>query len=521
MTYLEPSPFGDIWSQIADQIDPQPHPYEDDPVLWVKNILDEHMTLDQRKIIESVRDYRYTAVKSCHDVGKSYTASRAVCWWLDTHDPGEAFVVTTAPTRAQVEAILWREIGRAHRKGGLLGRVTGDAQWKFGWGSKDSPDELIAFGRKPADYDPAAFQGIHARYVLVVIDEACGVPKTIFDAVDALATNENARVLAIGNPDDPASHFATVCKPGSGWNTIRINALESPNFTPKEVSKYPRVADLMDKLDVAPNIERTPERVRDLLVGVNWVDERIKRWGVDSPLFVSKVLGEFPEVSNDSLIEVGWVTQAQYRSLPSDIHDAAFGVDVARYGSDKTIICERNGGKCRIVWEAGKTPVTQTVGRVEMHVNLHKGSPIANVDDTGIGGGVTDLLQEDGYEVRALISSGKPTEFWPNGRPKFLNLRAQWYWALREAFRLGEIDVDPADEDLAAQLVNLKYGINSSGMIYVESKDDMKKRGVDSPDRADALCYSWVRGSFGHAGAEIIAHHAGHSMTSDLLKMEF
>ena len=77
--------------------------------------------------------------------------------------------------------------------------------------------ELVAYGRKPADYDQSAFQGIHPMNPLDLGDEACGVPKSIFDAVDALATNVNARVAAIGNPDDPSSHFAQMCKPGSGW----------------------------------------------------------------------------------------------------------------------------------------------------------------------------------------------------------------------------------------------------------------------------------------------------------------
>jgi hypothetical protein len=109
------------------------------------------------------------------------------------HPPGEAFVVTTAPTTPQVEAILWRYMGNAHRKAGLPGRITLDAKWYIG-------NELVAYGRTPADYDPAAFQGIHARYLLVIIDEAGGLPKSIFDAVDALATNVDARVVGVGNP---------------------------------------------------------------------------------------------------------------------------------------------------------------------------------------------------------------------------------------------------------------------------------------------------------------------------------
>ena len=128
---------------------------------------------------------------------KSHGASRAVAWWLDTRD--DPFATTTAPTTKQVHAILWRYIGQAHRKGNLPGRITLDDEWYMGPGGK----ELVAFGRKPADHDQSAFQGIHALNPLILVDEACGVPKSIFDAVDALATNSNARVLAIGNPDDP------------------------------------------------------------------------------------------------------------------------------------------------------------------------------------------------------------------------------------------------------------------------------------------------------------------------------
>jgi hypothetical protein len=170
---------------------------------------------------QSVVDNRYSAFTASHDVSKSHTMSRLALWWIDVHPPGEACVVTTAPTTPQVEAILWRYMSNAHKKGGLPGRITLDAKWYIG-------NELVAYGRKPADYDPAAFHGIHARYVLVIIDMAGGVPKSIFDAVDALATNIDARVVAVGNPDDPASHFATICKPGSGWHVETISAFDTP-----------------------------------------------------------------------------------------------------------------------------------------------------------------------------------------------------------------------------------------------------------------------------------------------------
>jgi hypothetical protein len=177
------------WQIFADLLDPPQNPYVWDPVGWVTSTLGEFWS-GQHRMAQSVVENRYSAFKASHDVSTSHTMSRLALWWIDVHPPGEAFVVTTAPTTPQVEAILWRYMGNAHRKAGLPGRITLDAKWYIG-------NELIAYGRKPADYDPAAFQGIHARYVLVIIDEAGGVPKSIFDAVDALATNIDARVVAV------------------------------------------------------------------------------------------------------------------------------------------------------------------------------------------------------------------------------------------------------------------------------------------------------------------------------------
>lgn len=481
----------------ADILDPPDHPYAKDVRSWAQAVLDEWMTLDQASIAESLYANRYTAVQSCHDVGKSFTAARCAAHWLETHPPGEAFVVTTAPTWKQVRLILWREIGKAHRKGRLRGRVTEAAEWKLNMGF--GPDEVVATGNKPADYDQSAFQGIHARYVLVIIDEAGGVPKSIFDAADALVTNSESAMLAVGNPDDPASHFAKVCQPGSGWNVIRIDALRSPNFTLDEVKKYPRVADLMVSEGIAPSTEVIPDSVRPLLISVQWVDERIKRWGVNSPLFTSKVRGLFPKVTLDTVIEPGWVVKAQARELPADATDPRMGVDVARYGHDHSIIALREGGRIRILEDIAKGPITELVGRIKVHLVGRPNRPVVNVDDTGVGGGVTDLLLAGGYAVLPLIAGGKCQEVLPNGKPRFVDARSEWWWTIREALQGpsgtgddGWLDLDEDDDELAAQLLAPKYHINLHGQIKVESKDEMRKRGVDSPDRADAVIYTLI-----------------------------
>lgn len=489
----------DWTSRLADRLDPPPHPYAGRPADWTREKMNEWVTLDQQAIMQSVVDHRYTAVPSCHDVGKSWTASRITSWWLDTHPIGEAFVVTTAPTAAQVSAILWREIGKAHRKGDLFGYVTGSNEWKIG--HKNGSPELVAYGRKPADYDATGFLGIHARFVLVIIDEACGIPRVLYDAVDSLATNEHARVLAIGNPDDPSSHFQKICKPGSGWNVISIDALRSPRFTLQEVKQHPELLQYMIQQGVAPTTEQIPEDLKDLLVSPTWVAERIKRWGVTSPIFQSKVRGRFPDVTVDTLINPHWITLAAARELDPLPTMSKMGADVARYGTDHSVLMLRQGGHCRVVEDVAYGPTTEFVGLIVQRgqelMEYPAMFPVVCVDDVGVGGGVTDMLREQGYPVVPIVGGAASTQTLKNGKPRFFNKRSELWWNMREAFagasgtgEDGWLDIDPLDDDLQAQLSNVKYKVNSHGQIVVESKDDMRKRGLPSPDRADALAYS-------------------------------
>jgi hypothetical protein len=450
--------------------------YVRDPAGWVQDKLSEHLWSKQREIAESVRDNRYTAVQSCHDAGKSFCASRLVAWWLSVHPDGDAFAVTTAPTAAQVSAILWREIRRAHRKGGLPGYTTQGAvpEWKLADG------ELIGYGRKPADEDQAAFQGIHALHPLIVVDEAGGVPKNLFDAVDALATNENARVLAIGNPDAPSSHFASVCKPGSGWNVIRIDGLQTPNMTAEALAELPELADLFARLGLEPVDEDVPDNLRPLLLSPLWVAERIHRWGVESPIFTAKVRGEFPDIGEDVLIPPSWIRAAQERTLDPGPW-SVLGVDVARFGSDRSVFMLRRGSVARMVGDHSKQATTVTTGQV-IAAKREYGVDEIRVDGVGVGGGVVDQLLEQGHDVVDMQAGGAAID-----SEHFLNARAEWYWALRERLEAGDMDLDPADDELAAQLGAIKYKFTSRGQIQIESKVDSKKRGLPSPDRADAL----------------------------------
>jgi hypothetical protein len=520
------SPF----TTAADVLDPEPSPYDGDIPAWALDKAGHYMTEAQQMVCDSVTENRYTAVPSCHDVGKSFTAADIMAAWIDEHPPGEALVVSTAPTWSQVRSILWHELALTHRAANLRGRITEDARWKLGVGV--GPSLEVGIGRKPSDYDPSAFQGLHRRYVLVVIDEAGGVPETIFNAVDSLVTNIDCRVLAIGNPDDPASHFAKICRPGSGWNVIHLDALRSPNFTKEELAKYPEVRRLMIREGIRPSKEKIPDRIRPMLVSPLWVDERIKRWGVNSPLFTSKVRGQFPKVTIDTLIPPHLVTAAWYRDLEPVDTSRSLGVDVARYGMDHTIIVERRGGVVRVVQDIAKGPTTETAGLVIRHGWTDLGAAVAYVDDDGVGGGVVDQLEQDEYPVFPMNGGARydgpefvkgrgPSNGNP-GVPLFVNQRSWWWWRAKEALEGpsgtggdGWIDLDPADEDLASQLISVKYKINSHGQIEVESKDSMRKRGLPSPDRADAFIMSLDTRLPQNTGQRFVAQ--GLMVTGDLL----
>lgn len=508
----------------AREFEPKPD-YDADPALWGKEVLKEHYWSKQVEILTSLIENRYTAVRSCHDAGKSFIAARAAARWISLHDPGEAFVVSTAPTSAQVSAILWREIQRAHGRGSLAGTITtaGYPQWKLG-------GELVGYGRKPADYSDSAFQGIHARYVLVIIDEACGVAKNLFDAADALATNKNARVLAIGNPDDPTSHFASVCKPDSGWNVIGIDGLRTPNFTQDAVEwldcpdcrrigrTETLTAQLFREESIPYTTEHVPEGLRDMLLSPLWVEERLHRWvglpneaqtlaetSSQSALFTAKVRGQFPTGDSEGIVPLGWVeaAMARYRDwkdagsplLPAN-ERWVLGVDVARFGEDQTSVAIRQGHILREVRKYRKADTMETTGRVVAAMN-----PLANslaiVDVIGVGAGVVDRLREQSRPTIAFNASGSAKgKKDKTGEFEFVNLRAAAWWRMRELLdpAAGSKVMLPDSEMLKADLTTPRWKVMSGGKIQVESKEDIRHRLGRSTDEGDAVVMSFWQG---------------------------
>lgn len=437
--------------------------YGHDPVLWLRERLQQTAWSKQREILTAIQEHRKTAVRSCHGVGKSHIAAVAVAHWLDTHPPGEAFVVTTAPTAAQVRAILWRYIRRNHKRGKLPGRVN-QTEWFL-------DDEIVAYGRKPADQDESAFQGIHARYVLVVIDEACGVPEQLWIAADALATNVDCRILAIGNPDNPAAHFRKVCEPGSGWHVIGISAFESPNLTGEQV----------------------PEDVALALVSREWVEEKASEWGTDNPLYKAKVLGEFADDAPNQVVRTADVAACRIapdrKPAADELLPVELGVDVGG-GGDETVIRERCGNRAGREWRA-QTDRPEEIAPMILQAIKESGATAVKIDSIGIGFGVIGELRnlfkqgQHKAHIDAVNVAEKASE--PG---KFLNLRAELWWEVgRGLSARGGWDLSGMDnaDTTVAQLLAPRWSVDPQGRIRVEPKDEIKKRIGRSPDNADAL----------------------------------
>lgn len=472
------------YAVAADVVDPPNLRYRRDPVAWAEERAGLELWSKQREILYSLRDNPNTAVKSCHSAGKSFISAVATCWWIDVHPPGLARVITTAPTSSQVDAVLWFEIGRLHRRLDLVGECK-IREWSIG-------RQLVALGRKPPDHQQAAFQGMHAKFLLVIYDEAFGIPKNLWDEGTSLASNEYARQLAIGNPDGPGE-FEDRCKPSSPWNTIHISYRHSPAYTGEKVSK-----------SLAEN-----------LISRRWVEERRNDWGEDSALFVSKCDGDFPKQGDPfSVVPHHWAARCRVNELPSDDIVEA-GIDVGA-GADRTVIRERRGMR------AGREEVfvdddpMRTVGRLVEKI-VDWGVQRVKIDVTGIGWALAGRLRElsrkhnptskecthSAEVVRVNFGEGPS----PGNEGKFLNRRAEIYWTIgRELSRLELWDLTAVEDDVIHELTASRYEImDSKGKIKVEPKKNVIKRlGGLSPDRAEALLlafYAPVRRSRGLTGA--------------------
>jgi phage terminase large subunit len=434
--------------------------YEHDWVALIEDHFKDYLqdgVLDdfQRDILLDVqRGERRISARSGHGVGKTATESFVICCHALTRFPQKT--VCTAPTSSQLFDALASEVKT------WLGRLPAFLQQLFIVKSDRielaaAPQEsFIAFNTSRPE-TPEAMAGVHSEHVLLIGDEASGIPEQVFVAAAGSMSGTHATTLLCGNPVRTSGFFFdTHMKPGvmESWKRYHINCVSS-----RRVSK-------------------------------DFIDDSRAKWGEDSNNFRVRVLGEFPQADDDTVVPYEVAEAAMARDIVPPPVREIWGLDVARFGSDATALCRRRGpalvGKV-IEWRGLDT--MQTVGRVRDLFNTlptHERPEEILIDVIGIGAGVVDRLLELGLPARGINVSESPAM-----GDRFRNLRAELWWTMRDWF-LARACTLSGDEELKAEVVAVKYKFAPNGKIQIESKDDMKRRGLPSPNKADALVLTFA-----------------------------
>ncbi|MFR8620208.1 MAG: DEAD/DEAH box helicase family protein [Romboutsia timonensis] len=441
--------------------------YWDNPVWFAEDMLGFKADKWQQDVLMALAKHPKVSIRSGQGVGKTGLESIALTWYLLTRPFPK--VIATAPTKQQLYDVLWAEVAKW-----LVGsHVEKFLEWtKTKIYMKGYSERWWATAKTATR--PENMQGFHEDYMLFVVDEASGVADPIMEAILGTLSGAENKLLMCGNPTRTSGTFYdSHNRDRDLYKTFKVSSMDSPR-TSKE------------------NIEMLRRKYH----------EGSDPWRV-------RVLGEFPKGESDSLISLELVEHATTRQIDiSSDYTLHLGTDIARYGDDETIIAPRIGGKVFDLQTYSKQSTMETVGCILRTADKFKALyPQVNRvkiknDDDGLGAGVTDRLKEVvreqrlGYEIIPIQNGSNAIE-----KDKYYNKASEMWDVIRE-----ELDANfsnflqgnepsiqlPCDDKLIKQLSNRKYSVDSKGKIQIESKKEMKKRIGESPDRADAVIYSFA-----------------------------
>lgn len=492
--------------------------FQNDPNLYFEKALGATPEEYQRRINNTIARNQRTAISACHDVGKTWDIARIILWFASCFPFSKT--ICTAPTFNQVKNIMWSEINSAHGKSKApLGGVMLQTEWKLapdwfvlGFTSRNEANMGVGQGTS------SSFQGFHAEGgILIVFDEATGVPKAIWDMAEGMLTQAFVKFVAIGNPTSRVAEFFQ-CFRDPQWAKEKLSCFDSPNLIANGITNLGKLEAELDLLKSMADAEvlsrlQSYKVVRPHLLSTAWVMGRALKWGIKHPLFVSKVLGEFPEESDDTLIPLHVVEEAVFRYETKEVkflegQRKTLGVDVARFGSDSTVLTRLNGHEFVTKKVLVKRDTTEVTGAVIEHTREFGIPDVIVVDETGIGSGVVDQLNEyrrsnlewGQVEIRGVqFGAGAKCEredcyhTHDCDKAKYVNLKARMFDLLAQDLRRS-LSLPPEDV-YVDELPTILYSHDSKGRMDIESKDEYKKRtGRDSPDHADSLALA----NFGH-----------------------
>jgi len=432
--------------------------YEKHPDLFVEDLLGVTPQDWQREVMSAVaKGQRRCSIRSGHGVGKSSCASWLMIWFLLTRYPVK--VVVTAPTASQLFDALFAECKRWIKE--LPTPIKSLLEMKsdrIELGS--SPTEAFISARTSRSESPESLAGVHADHVLLVVDEASGVPESVFEAAYGSMSGKDATTILLGNPTRSSGYFyETHTRLRDSWWTKQVSCLDSP------------------------------------LVSPDFIAEMELKYGADSNAMRVRVLGEFPLAEDDTLISLHAVEQASKRKVEQpEGTPVVWGLDVARYGDDASVLCIRQGRHLMELHSWKKLSLMELSGRVLDLLNSADEPPEEIlVDSIGLGAGVLDRLRELDISARGVNVSESPAM-----ADRYANLRAE-LWDLTKQWFSEEVQI-PNDDSLIADLTAPRYSFNSSGKMIVESKAETKKRLGRSTDFADSLVLTFASTAAGASG---------------------
>lgn len=432
-----------------DPSTPRPSVIPDGPDLWQGNLLK-----DVGKAKAGLMKRKFS-VRAGHGVGKTTIEAWLILWFVLFHR--DLKVPVTANSQDQLRDVLWAEIAKWHRQlpPFLKELVEVSSERVL---IKSSPNDAFAVARTAREERPEALQGFHAGTLAFFLDEASGIPDIIFEVAGGALSSDDVWMFMFSNPTRLSGYFyRSNYQNRDSWNVYHIPCQHAV-----------RVSD-------------------------SYAADVAAEYGEQTNVYRIRVLGEFPLEEDNSVISLGLVEASIGREISHGDAAMVWGLDVARFGDDATALCKRWGGLLiEPTREWKKLDLMQTCGIIAAE---YRNTPIdrrpssINVDVIGLGGGVVDRLQELGLPVHGINVGEAPAT--DDGR--YMRLRDELWFKAREWFYSRAVCI-PKDDALISELVVPKYKIESSGKIKVESKDEMKKRGARSPNRADALCLTFAGG---------------------------
>jgi len=454
--------------------------YKSDPVFFAEHALGVYTWSKMREIMESVRDNKYTAVRACHGSSKTFTAALIAIWFFNMFLNSK--VITTAPTGPQVELLLWTEIGKLYRTSNI--ELNGECLIKAIKDREKTEHFAVGFSTDK----PSRAEGWHAPEILFILDEAKGVEQWMWDSMAGALGGGHCRALAISTTDGVSAgekfhSIFTDSRVGEKWNKIHIDVKDLPTFTGEPLS----VRDFA----TAKRNEKEIGKLNIQLSSQEWDTECRNEWGEDSVLYLTKCRGDITDETPDSIIKLSQVTKMFDNFKDSEFDDTGaieVGVDVARFGNDSSVFYKRKGFSVIGKDEHNKRDLEYLADRLEEFVGRKKlpSECLIKIDDTGVGGGLVDIMRRRGYENIVAVNFGQKA----NEPDKYPNAISEMWFDV--ALIISNISCEP-DEALKAELVNRKSRrLDNKGRRVVEPKDEYKKRfGGKSPDKADAflLCF--------------------------------